>query len=58
MVSVGLGGAKANGSSVTLAEQSCIIVRPNTVYSVERPLGTVGMVVKQDPNGNKPAPVK
>lgn len=44
---------KTGDTTVTVSEQACVTIHPNTVYSVDRPQGTVGMVVKQDPTKNK-----
>ena len=37
----------------TLKEGDCYVVSANTPYLVERPAGSIGMVVTQDPWGNK-----
>jgi mannose-6-phosphate isomerase-like protein (cupin superfamily) len=41
------------GQAEKLAEGECCIVKPNTPYRVKREAGSLGMVVTQDPHGNK-----
>lgn len=44
---------KMEGGTLELAEGSCCIVDPGMPFSVSRPAGSVGMLVRQDPMGNK-----
>jgi len=41
------------GGAVTLVEGSCLVVQPNVRYEISRTGGSVGLVVTQDPKGNK-----
>mmetsp|Transcript_76845 Transcript_76845/g.232940 ORF Transcript_76845/g.232940 Transcript_76845/m.232940 type:complete len:581 (-) Transcript_76845:474-2216(-) len=43
------------GGSLALEEGCCCIVKPNVPYSVVRAKGSAGLVVRQDPAGNKRA---
>lgn len=42
-----------DGKTETLAAGECCVIKPNTPYHVMREAGSLGMVVTQDPNGNK-----
>lgn len=42
------------GKALTLEEGCCCIVQPGVHYDVYRPAGSAGLVVRQDPRGNKP----
>lgn len=52
------GAAQVTLKSGTLKlEEGCsVIVKPNTVYDVERDAGSIGMIVTNDPMANKPKP--
>jgi mannose-6-phosphate isomerase-like protein (cupin superfamily) len=41
------------GKAEALSEGECCIVKPNTPYHVQREAGSLGMVVTQNPHGNK-----
>ena len=43
------------GGTVTLGEGACTVVPAEQVYSVERPAGSRGLVVTNDPLGNRRA---
>lgn len=43
-----------NGEEIELKEGSCMIIPPKCPYQVERPKGSIGMKVEQDPTGNAP----
>ena len=43
------------GGTVTLGEGACTVVPAEHVYSVERPAGSRGLVVTNDPLGNRRA---
>jgi hypothetical protein len=42
------------GEDIELKEGSCMIIPPKSPYQVERPKGSIGMKVEQDPTGNAP----
>jgi len=46
---------KGRADAVTLQEDSCFVVDSGVPYTVRRSPGSVGLVVTQDPLGNKPA---
>jgi len=42
-----------DNQTITLKEKDCMLIHPNKPYKVDRPQGSIGMVVTQDPKGNK-----
>jgi len=42
---------------VVLADQGCFVVDANTKYTVKRKEGSIGLVVTQDPRGNREKPI-
>lgn len=42
-----------DNQSVTIKESECMIITPNKQYTINRPHGTIGMILTQDPRGNK-----
>eukprot|EP00929_Paragymnodinium_shiwhaense_P026420 TRINITY_DN15724_c0_g1_i1.p1 TRINITY_DN15724_c0_g1~~TRINITY_DN15724_c0_g1_i1.p1 ORF type:complete len:341 (+),score=70.59 TRINITY_DN15724_c0_g1_i1:77-1099(+) len=49
----GSASIKVATGSFDLAEGCCCIVRAGETFDVSRPKGSIGMVVRQDPTGNK-----
>lgn len=41
-------------SALELEEGCCCVVEPGTAYAIDRAAGSVGLVVQQDPLGNRP----
>jgi len=52
----GAAEVKVEGGTLALEEGCCCIVRPGVSFEVARPAGSAGLVVRQDPQGNKPKP--
>mmetsp|Transcript_52432 Transcript_52432/g.111729 ORF Transcript_52432/g.111729 Transcript_52432/m.111729 type:complete len:320 (+) Transcript_52432:315-1274(+) len=46
---------EGRNGEVELEEQSCFIVDANTKYTIKRKEGSIGLLVRQDPTGNRAA---